>query len=141
MHQDVSDSEKPVSPAPTEFERMFTLLFGIPGVAGRAEAEFPNLDTALQYAAPFSTNFDQCLGNRNIFAAESGWTGLGPHNAQAGDVVAILYGDAFCFILRPKNEYFELIGRAYVQGIMRGKLMQEVDQDGRVVNERIFTLC
>ena len=50
---------------------------------------------------------------------------------RVGDVVVILYGGRFPFILRPNGEEHELVGYAFVHGIMKGEMMEEHVEDGR----------
>lgn len=63
----------------------------------------------------------QCR-NRSLFFTERGYMGLGP-TVQADDLVCIFFGGEVPFILRPKQSYYELIGDAYVHGIMEGEII------------------
>jgi hypothetical protein len=53
------------------------------------------------------------------------WLGLAPMDAQVGDKIVLLGGGKVPYILRPKDGaetgYYELIGDAYVHGIMDGE--------------------
>lgn len=66
------------------------------------------------------------------------WLGLAPENARIGDFVAILEGGKVPYILRKREqasrdstERWELIGDAYVDGIMDG----EATQTGETMRE------
>jgi hypothetical protein len=63
------------------------------------------------------------------------WMGFIPIDAEIGDVIALLEGGRVPYILRPKTGVdegcYELIGDAYVHGIMDGEgwspdLLQEI---------------
>ncbi|KAI0380331.1 heterokaryon incompatibility protein-domain-containing protein [Hypomontagnella monticulosa] len=60
--------------------------------------------------------------NRSLLFTEKGYLGLGP-DCQAGDLVCLIFGSEVPFILRPANGYYQLVGDAYVHGIMEGEGM------------------
>ncbi|KAF3761983.1 hypothetical protein M406DRAFT_104393 [Cryphonectria parasitica EP155] len=74
---------------------------------------------------------------RRLFSAGQGDFGLGPANTMIGDVVAVLYGGRFPFILRraPGRNTYTLVGYAYVQGIMDGEALS-----GAAETEEIFLI-
>jgi hypothetical protein len=62
--------------------------------------------------------------HRSFFATSDGRVGLGPEQLQEGDLVCIIVNAYTPFVLRPRQDnegYFELIGEAYVDGIMHGE--------------------
>jgi hypothetical protein len=66
-----------------------------------------------------------CL-NRRFFSTRNGRHGLGPSEMLQGDIVAVLYGDRWPFLLRPVgDEYYRMIGICYVEGIMFGEAVRE----------------
>ena len=56
-----------------------------------------------------------------------------------GDLIAIIFGCSTPIIIRPKGEYFQVIGEAYVHGFMNGEAMQLLDD--RKLHPQSFTLC
>jgi hypothetical protein len=62
---------------------------------------------------------------RKFFVSkDEGWLGLAPMDAELGDRIALLEGGNVPYILRPKigkETEYELIGDAYVHGIMDGQ--------------------
>lgn len=48
-----------------------------------------------------------------------------------GDQVCILFGGNTPFVLRPCNEYYQLVGECYIHGMMDGEAMA-FSNDGRV---------
>jgi hypothetical protein len=61
---------------------------------------------------------------RQIFATSEGSMGLGPTLMQANDLVVVLRGGTCPFILRKIGEFYQLIGSAYVHGIMDGEAVE-----------------
>jgi hypothetical protein len=58
--------------------------------------------------------------------SERGYVALVPGKARLGDVIVLLEGGIVPFILRPREDSrWELIGEAYVHGIMRGEAWDE----------------
>nr|POE64905.1 heterokaryon incompatibility protein 6, or allele [Quercus suber] len=61
---------------------------------------------------------------RVMFASSTGYLGLAPHGSREGDVVFVVRGADVPFVLRPQSDgAYELIGEAYVQGIMDGEAL------------------
>jgi hypothetical protein len=59
---------------------------------------------------------------RRPFFSDKGYIGLVPYDSKAGDLICIIYGAVTPFILRKRPETgFQLIGEAYVHGIMDGE--------------------
>jgi hypothetical protein len=73
---------------------------------------------------------------RKLFVSEDErWLGLAPMDAEVGDIIALLEGGPVPYILRPRvgeeAGCYELIGDAYVHGLMDGEgwkpdLLQEI---------------
>jgi hypothetical protein len=91
--------------------------------------------------ARYTDNLEPCRENHCIFVTQCGHTGLKPCETQAGGILAVLYVDPSCTLLRPNGEWFEFIGMAYAHGIMNGELVRQLDEDGSILNERKFVLC
>ncbi|KAK5698437.1 hypothetical protein LTR17_023669 [Elasticomyces elasticus] len=60
---------------------------------------------------------------RVMFASSTGFLGLVPHGTKEGDVVFIVRGADVPYVLRQYGSGYELIGEAYVQGIMDGEAL------------------
>ena len=61
--------------------------------------------------------------NRALFSTERGYIGLGPPHCRPGDLVCILFGGEVPFVLRPVGGRYQLVGDAYVHGIMEGEAL------------------
>jgi hypothetical protein len=76
------------------------------------------------------------LHNRKPFIPSEGYVRLVPAHSRPGDIVCIIFGADVPFVLRDVGEgEYQLIGEAYVFGIMDGEF---VKGDSR---EEIFCLC
>ncbi|KAI9645303.1 hypothetical protein NHQ30_006038 [Ciborinia camelliae] len=63
--------------------------------------------------------------NRRPFISEEGYVGLIPGHSRPGDTIIIILGAVQPFVVRRVgNDRWELIGEAYVHGIMDGEFMQ-----------------
>jgi hypothetical protein len=70
--------------------------------------------------------------NRAFFRTRDGRIGLGPPNLQVGDLVCIIRNTYTPFIIRPRpgdSGHNELVGEAYVHGLMYGEVFDVVDED------------
>lgn len=75
----------------------------------------------LGYASMMCRTFDA-----RPFLAEEGLVGLCPMEAEAGDLVVVLFGGNVPFILRKREESgYEVVGEAYVYGVMDGEGLNE----------------
>ncbi|TGO29111.1 hypothetical protein BPAE_0019g00270 [Botrytis paeoniae] len=64
--------------------------------------------------------------NRRPFISEKGYVGLVPGHSLPGDVIVIIFGMIQPFVIRSIGEdRWELIGEAYVHGIMDGEIMKD----------------
>lgn len=64
---------------------------------------------------------------RVLFMTTTGYLGLGPHGTQEGDLIYVILGSSVPYVLRPDQDgtqAFQLIGEAYVQGIMQGEALE-----------------
>jgi hypothetical protein len=61
---------------------------------------------------------------RRFFITKRGFFGLGPSTLKEGDVCSVLFGATVPFILRRKETGYDLLGEAYLHGIMRGEAVE-----------------
>lgn len=60
---------------------------------------------------------------RVMFASGTGFLGLVPFGTRQGDTIVIIRGADVPFVLRLRGNFYELIGEAYVQGVMNGEAL------------------
>lgn len=61
---------------------------------------------------------------RRVFLSSRGYYGLGQETLRVGDTICLLFGGDSPFIIRDADPgYYELIGEAYVHGIMQGEYL------------------
>jgi hypothetical protein len=71
---------------------------------------------------------------RKPFVSANGHLGLGPDHIEPGDVIAVVLGYQVPLVLRKSaNEKYEIVGEAYVDGIMDGEAV--VEKEGVTVIE------
>jgi hypothetical protein len=61
---------------------------------------------------------------RQLFVTSEGNMGLGPLSMRADDLVVVLRGGDVLFVLRKKGEFYQLIGPAYMHGMMDGEAVE-----------------
>ena len=69
--------------------------------------------------------------NRRMVVSRKGYLGLVPFETERDDLVCVLLGGEMPFILRPKGNYYTLVGECYVHGIMDGEVL-EAAHDGSI---------
>ncbi|PVH74161.1 hypothetical protein DL98DRAFT_594373 [Cadophora sp. DSE1049] len=74
----------------------------------------------------------RCKG-RKLFVTEKGYLGLGPMDVNPGDKVGIFAGLQVPFVLKPYSSMYQLVGEAYVDGVMDGEAFE-----GGAVTEKII---
>ncbi|KAK0708718.1 hypothetical protein B0H67DRAFT_441721, partial [Lasiosphaeris hirsuta] len=65
----------------------------------------------------------QVCQNRRVFYTDNGYFGIGPKILQEGDMVFILPLPV-PFVLRSQGNHYILAGECYVDGVMKGEMMQ-----------------
>lgn len=96
---------------------------------------------------------DKVLFNRCLFMSGNKLMGVEPCHTRKGDIVVVLYGGDWCFVLRPvgneqkeflegkaEEEEYELVGNAFVDGVMRGELFEGLDGKELLPGSRSFIL-
>jgi len=84
-----------------------------------------------------SSEFDRSVNGKRLFrdlvissthrrrcVTSTGFLGQVPSLAQEGDLIVILIGSAVPFVLRPRQDRYQLIGQAYIHGVMMGEALQ-----------------
>jgi hypothetical protein len=67
--------------------------------------------------------------NRSFFTTSCGHIGLGPAATKVGDHISLLAGSQVPFILRRSGQKFQVVGEAYVHGIMDGKYWEKLESE------------
>ena len=63
--------------------------------------------------------------DRTLVLTKKGYLGLGPTNAQKGDLVCILYGCSVPVILRKYGKGHRFVGESYIHGLMDGAAVDQ----------------
>jgi hypothetical protein len=67
---------------------------------------------------------------RKPFFTSKFYVGMGPAAMSKGDIVCVLYGGRVHYVLRPRQDRYELIGECYVHGLMHGKAIENAQLAG-----------
>lgn len=81
-------------------------------------------------AARYSEACWRACYRRKFFITAAGRIGIGPQTMEVGDVLVVLYGGEWPFVLRPCGGEYELVGLSYVYGIMGGQAVHEHEERG-----------
>ncbi|KAE9365790.1 hypothetical protein N431DRAFT_562510 [Stipitochalara longipes BDJ] len=65
--------------------------------------------------------------SRRLFTTGAGSVGLGGNMCRPGDIICILLGCSTPLVLRPTRDAIQLIGEAYLHGIMDGQAMKGLE--------------
>jgi hypothetical protein len=63
--------------------------------------------------------------NRRLLRTEKGYLGMGPAIAEVGDYIVLVQGTRIPLVVRSREGMWELVGDAYVHGVMGGELWNE----------------
>jgi hypothetical protein len=78
----------------------------------------------------YMNDVSAACSNRSFFTTLDGRVGLGPSNLETGDTVCIFCNTFTPFIIRSRESgHSELIGEAYVHGLMYGEIFDEKDEE------------
>jgi hypothetical protein len=82
------------------------------------------------------TTISAVTAGRRLMITRKGYLGLAPVYARPGDLIVILPSCSVPLILRRSGEYFIVIGDSYIQGIMNGEAVANVEK----ANDRLESL-
>ncbi|OTA95382.1 hypothetical protein M434DRAFT_208127 [Hypoxylon sp. CO27-5] len=103
-------------------------------VAEGSSDAIPPID--LRYGqSSFNERFRVDAINRLFYATKKGYVGLGPSDAQEGDLVVVLLGNVLPIILRKEKEYYVVVGETYTHGIMNGEIASSLDDGSLIVED------
>jgi hypothetical protein len=91
--------------------------------------------------------FDRTSHKRRFMTTTQGFMGWAPDNvygkkdeqAREGDLLAILFGCSTPILIRPCGRYYQVLGEAYVQGMMAGEALELLEKGTCQVQK--FTFC
>ena len=84
-------------------------------------------------AKDFMESFNRYCDNRRFFWTREGRIGWGAEQVREGDVVGVLDGGSVPFVLRRVETGFEVVGDAFVHGIMDGEAASGKMEEIRLV--------
>ncbi|KAK4177792.1 hypothetical protein QBC36DRAFT_125098 [Triangularia setosa] len=87
----------------------------------------PNEYTALELSQTFT---------QRLCMTSSGRVGMVPNLAEAGDRIVVFFACQKPVVVRPKGKHYEFIGACFVDGLMRGKAVADLES-GKLSAEMI----
>ncbi|VUC31677.1 unnamed protein product [Clonostachys rosea] len=110
------------------------------------KGEIPPDASEFDYSEVYSC-FDRTFQKRRFMTTSNGYMGWAPDNifgkraqqTRAGDIIAVIFGCSTPMVIRPRGHCFQIIGEAYVQGLMDGEVMELLKTE-RVSCQK-FTFC
>jgi hypothetical protein len=84
----------------------------------------------MTYALNVALNAQEYIWDRRFFLTDQDQMGMAPEEAEAGDAVVIPLGCSGPVVVRLINGYFRIIGECYVDGVMYGEAMENIERPG-----------
>ena len=110
-------------------------------VARSTQSEEQRSGSSLELEAiTYIANQRRALHNRRLFETSTGYYSVGHSTVEVGDICFLCRGANVPFVLRKiswskqdqdllSNQYYILIGEAYVQGIMKGEVLVMLEEN------------
>jgi hypothetical protein len=91
--------------------------------------------------------FDRTCKGRRFMTTAKGYLGWAPDNiygtneeqVRKGDKLAIIFGCSMPIVIRPQGKFFQVLGEAYIQGIMDGEALELLKS--KECEARDFVFC
>jgi hypothetical protein len=71
----------------------------------------------------------------DCFTTKSGLIGFGPPLLRSGDICCILFGGHVPFILRRSGSDYRLVGEAFIEKVMQGEAVVDLELGGKYHTE------
>lgn len=90
------------------------------------------LSEEAQHAAFFYPCIRETMNSVSFIVGKQGHMGLAPPGVEAGDLIAVVHGAPYPFVLRRwmGTSFYALVGTCYIHGIMNG--VQCLDEDSTI---------
>ena len=75
--------------------------------------------------------------NQCFFLTAKGYMGIGCRGIRKDDVVCVLLGCDMPLIIRKMEDYYLLVGNAYIYGLMNGEALQDIQESKAIVEDII----
>lgn len=98
---------------------------------------FPRAED-IKLAVPYVEAVVHACSYRRFCGLDSGMVGLVPQVASKDDIVVVLQGGQWPFVLRPVEDYYLMIGQAYIDLVMDGAYVTRIEEEG--VKSRMFRI-
>jgi hypothetical protein len=110
----------------------FMLETGVQGDLKAAEKELQRCWAGggqfQNWIKPLCERINSVCAYRRLMRTSTGLLGLVPQKAQAGDLICVLFGCSLPLVLRPQDGRYIIIGECYVDGLMEGQAITEMEE-------------
>jgi hypothetical protein len=115
------------APAPATLRRPFLKVFIDPStrLAHEFEADASPSDKIDDSLIELLSQMRMTMPYNCFLEIDSDDMGMGPQLTQPGDIVTLLLGGDMFYVLRPRGKHYQLVGSAWVNGLMNGELMEK----------------
>ena len=119
--RNVVTEDQSIYPAPKAWGHMSLVWFGLQDPPPNFQPDAPEHVRPGLYSLPFGRACIRIMTNRTFFTTSSGHMGNGPYLTKPGDLVVILFGSQYCFVLRPEEDRYRVpwMGRWSGKGAKR----------------------
>lgn len=90
--------------------------------------------------SPLVDGIDRRLSRRKVFITAHGFAGVGTANLEPQDILILPPGAACFYIIRPACEHYQMVGFAYVSGLMDFQQLRACYEQG-VLGLETFDVC
>jgi hypothetical protein len=116
---------------PYKFVLMGDVWCGLAKVPGLESEEETTMEEEVkkrkEFCAPLLDSIIRVTRGRQMLFTTKGYLGLGPEAAQIRDLICVLFGVRLSFVLRKVGSRYILIGASYVDGIIDGEILEQVN--------------
>jgi hypothetical protein len=86
-----------------------------------------NIRTQFPFKESFYDEAEIVCTNRRLVRTMNGNFGLGPITTRKGDIIVVLFGGHTPYVLRPYGDFYLFIGQVYIDNLMKGELVDEMN--------------
>lgn len=109
-------------------------------LSGQSQEEEDHEDIKTAMLSPLVEGLDRRLSTRKVFITAYGFAGVGTANLEEEDILILPSGAACFYILRPASEGYQMVGFAYVSGLMDFQQLRACYEQGVLALET-FDMC
>ena len=127
-------------PAPASYGEMFEVFQSRKEVPNTFSPDLPLARRRELFVQPFVMAVQGSLEDQRFFITRNGRIGIGPRDLKEDDLLVVFWGADMPVVLREKQGCQQLLGAAYVHGVMDGEAFESVTEDNIQDRSEVFLL-